>query len=149
VGVALGAGLVLTVLAWGSCAKLLWSDVPLHAIFFKALVIPLPRSVTLAIAAADWFKRLVSLLVIGVLALTRVLLVPLCSAALRKGRLLAIKVLAVVVSLGVATGVASTAFVLHAMQIGCAQARSHPRFEQELRQFQVAGYTACSVTHND
>lgn len=141
----LGGGLLLAVLAWGSCAWLLWRYVPVHAALFEGLATPLPRSAMLVVVAASWFIRLLPFLVLLAVLLGRVLLQPLLVAAMT-GHSTAIKTWTILLSIAVLTGLVATAFIVHAMQAGCSQAKSDPRFEDELRDLNASGYDPCSVS---
>jgi type II secretory pathway component PulF len=132
-------------LAWASFGWLLWRYVPPHAALFAGLGTPLPRSATLVILASNWFIRLLPFLILLVLLVGRALVVPLFVDAIQRHERSAVTALSVLLSLATVTGLAASAFVIHAMHAGCSQAIGEARYQQEIRDLNAARDYPCSV----
>ena len=138
-----------TVLVLGSAlylSWLLWRYVPPHAALFEGLGTPLPTDARIAIAASNWFVRVLPFVVLLGLALARLVLMPLAVRAFDGGHRWAIGVVVAILSvLGVAT-LGGSALVLHGMETACSQASADPRFREELSGIARTGESACSAT---
>jgi len=143
--VLLGAGFLLSMLAWGSFGWLLWRYVPPHAALFAGLGTPLPRTATLVLLASNWFVRLIPFLILLGVLLGRIFFLPLLARAIQRHERGALGALSVLLGLATLTGLAASAVVIHAMHAGCSQAITDPRYQQELRDLHASGSHPCSM----
>jgi hypothetical protein len=132
-------------LAWGSFGWLLWRYVPPHAALFEALGTPLPQTAILVILTAMWFVRLLPFVGLLIVLLGRTLLSSLFVAAIQRHQHGAITALSIVLSLATLTGLAGSAFVVHAMRAGCSRASADLRYQQELTGLKASGLHPCSI----
>lgn len=114
--VALGAlGLAA---ASGALTWLLWSHVPERLAFFAGLGVPLPLSTRLALAASNWFVRLLPLFVLALLPTTTTVGLLLYVLAARRGPRTAVRALtALLVGLALLE-LAAVALVLYGLHAG-------------------------------
>ena len=141
----LGAPTVLVLSGALYLSWLLWRYVPPHAALFEGLATPLPPEARIAIAASNWFVRLLPFLVFFALWFARVVLVPLARRALVPGHPWAMGAIVAILSvLGVGT-CASSALVLYGMHVACSRASADSRFGEELAGIRRTGETACSA----
>jgi type II secretory pathway component PulF len=142
--VLLAVATVLVITAAAYLSWLLWRYVPPHAALFEALGVSLPSDTRIAVAASNWFVRLVPFLLLLAIVLTRLVLVPLAIRGVQKGERWAVSLVAGFLFLVTFAELGAAVFVLRSLRAGCANAAANPRYGEELSEVRAYGATPCS-----
>lgn len=135
---------VIGAAAW--VAWLLWRWVPTHAALFAGLTVDLPREAQLVIGISNWFMRLVPIVIILAVGLTRLVVWPLVRRASLTGKYRAVHALAATLFLVAVMELAAGVRVVRDIRAGCASASVDPRFQDEVASFLTTGESPCSMS---